>query len=85
MYEYNPNNVNWEKVKEGLNKYIAIMDSFYKLDVSIDANFKKRFNGFYRIKQRPQQFYHSLYSFLEENKNNNKPIQKGYNSQQIID
>jgi hypothetical protein len=71
MNNYDPNNVNWKKVKEGMDKYVVIMDLFHRIDVSKDTNFQKKFNGFYKIRQRSQEFYFSLYNFLEDNKKSN--------------
>ena len=46
------------------------MRKVHETDVSIDAEFQKSFNGFYRMRQRPAAFYKSYYAFLEQNKNN---------------
>jgi hypothetical protein len=61
---------NWEKIKEGVRKYTWIMDNLHKTDVSKDREFQKAFNHFYRIRQKKQVFYDSLYDYLEKNKNN---------------
>ena len=59
-----------EKITVGLTKYCTIMGKLYTTDVSIDREFQKLYNGYYRIRQRPQSFYSCYYNFLEENKHN---------------
>lgn len=57
-------------IEPGLKKYKSIMDKFYNVDVSQDTEFQRKFNGFYRIRQRPKIFYSTYYSFMEKCKNN---------------
>lgn len=66
---YDSNKTDWEKLSVGLEKYQNIMKMLYSVDVSIDKDFQKKFNGFYRIRQRTKEFYELLYNYLEENKN----------------
>jgi len=54
------------KVEPGLEKYQVIMDRFPKVDVSKDAEFQKMYNGFYRVRQRDEEFYNAYYSYMEE-------------------
>jgi hypothetical protein len=56
------------KVQPGLQKYLHIRNLIYNVDVSKNADFKQAFNGFYRMRQRPQLFYDTFYRFMEENK-----------------
>lgn len=42
-----------------------------KSDLTKNEEFKKSFNGFYRIRQRKREFYDALYWFLENHKNGN--------------
>ena len=58
------------KVEPGLSKYLYIMDKLHRTDVSSDLEFQKRFNGFYRMRQRKPEFYEEYYLFMEKNKNN---------------
>ena len=59
-----------ERVLRGIEKYTWIMDRILTVDVSIDTEFQRRFNGFFRMRQRPADFYNCFYTFLEENKHN---------------
>lgn len=56
------------KIEPGLLKYLHIMERINKTDVSKDLEFQKRFNGFYRIRQRKPEFYMEYYNFMEEHK-----------------
>lgn len=59
-----------DKLKPGLNKYISIMDKVNNVDVSKNTDFQRAFNGFYRIRQRKQEFYEKYYTFMESSKAN---------------
>jgi hypothetical protein len=69
-------NVALEKVKPGLDKYIAIMDRVRQVNVSSDKDFQRMYNGFYRVRQRSEDFYNKYFSYMEENKNNNLSYEK---------
>lgn len=57
-----------EKIEVGLRKYIDIMDMLHKVDVSKDMGFQRRYNGFYKLRQRKPEFYKGYYEFMESNK-----------------
>ena len=59
---------NWEGVKVGLEQYQTIMQKLYAVDVSIDRDFQKRFNHFYRMRQRTPEFYNAFYTKLQASK-----------------
>ena len=59
-----------DKVETGIDKYNWIMKRIHEVDVSTDAEFQKHYNGFYRMRQRPTNFYKSYYIYLEQNKYN---------------
>ena len=59
-----------DRVVIGLEKYNRIMKRVHEVDVSTDAEFQRFFNGFYRMRQRPADFYASYYAYLEQNKHN---------------
>jgi hypothetical protein len=56
------------QAREGIYKYLTIMGMFHTVDVSIDRNFQRQFNAFYRIRQRPERWYSEYYSFMESRK-----------------
>lgn len=57
-----------KRAEPGINKYLWIMDRLHKVNVYEDSEFRKAYNGFYRMRQRSGQFYDAYYSFMEENK-----------------
>jgi hypothetical protein len=65
-----------EKARPGLEKYLKIMGMVNKVDVSQNADFQKAFNGFYRVRQRSQNFYDKFYYFMEENKESSPSFEK---------
>ena len=64
---------NWVGVASGLEKYKWIMEKFGEIDVSADREFKKKFNGFYRIRQRTPEFYDVFYKKLQDSKDGKCP------------
>jgi hypothetical protein len=58
-----------ELARKGINQYLAIMEMFPSVDVSVDKTFQRQFNAFYRIRQRPEKWYSEYYSFMESSKN----------------
>jgi len=63
-------NTNWDKVAIGLEQYKWIMNNLSVADVSTDRNFQKRFNHFYKMRQRTPEFYQVFYSKLQVSKTN---------------
>jgi len=61
----------WKKIEEGLNKYKYIMQRFKEVNVENDKDFQKRFNGFYRLRQKSEIFYQTFYRKLESSKGTN--------------
>lgn len=59
------------KVKIGLNKYLWIQNEFKKRDVGKDREFQKKFNGFYRIRFKGEDWKREFYKLLEEGKGKN--------------
>ena len=64
------NDMDIMRIAVGLEKYTWIMEHIYATDVSQDLEFQKKFNGFYRMRQRPASFYKLFFTYLEQNKNN---------------
>ena len=60
----------FDKVQIGIEKYSWIMKRVHETDVSVDIDFQRAFNGFYRMRQHPEHFYRVYYKYLEKNKNN---------------
>lgn len=62
--------VDYKRIQSSLQTYLWIMHRIHETDVSTDADFQRRFNGFYRIRQKPSSFYHIFYHYFEQNKDN---------------
>lgn len=60
----------------GLTKYLVIMDRFNRVDVSRDEHFQKLYNGFYRVRQRKEDFYKKYFSFMEIGKKDNPSFEQ---------
>lgn len=59
-----------EKARGGIRQYLDIMAMFPTVDVSTNETFQRRFNHFYRIRQRSENWYAQYYSFMESGKRN---------------
>jgi hypothetical protein len=60
-----------ERARKGIAQYLEIMELFSNTDVSIDKDFQRRFNGFYRIRQRPPEWYEQYYAYMQSQKGQN--------------
>jgi hypothetical protein len=58
-----------EKARKGITQYLEIMELFPRTDVSVDKGFQRKFNRFYRIRQKPAVWYKEYYSYMEIQKN----------------
>lgn len=56
------------KVKPGVQKYLALMDKLTSVDVADDRTFQRAYNGFYRVKQRAPLWYEIYYRFMQQGK-----------------
>ncbi len=60
-----------KRARKGIGQYLEIMDLFHSTDVSIDTEFQRKFNAFYRVRQRPTNWYKTYYSFMQQQKGKN--------------
>ena len=65
-------NINWTNIQSGVIKYTWIMEFIEKaklnnIDLTIEKEFRTKFNGFYRIRQKPEEFYNQYYLLLNSN------------------
>jgi hypothetical protein len=51
-----------------INKYLDIMKHFSRVDVSLDDDFHRKYNGFYKVRQHSKVFYEKYYAFMEGSK-----------------
>lgn len=57
-----------DRARDGIDQYLEIMDTLHDVDVSRDKDFQRRFNHFYRIRQRSQEWYSAYYDLMEASK-----------------
>lgn len=67
--ELNLNQKVIDNIGIGLTKYNHIIAAIQNTDVSSDIEFQKRYNGFYRMRQRPAEYYSTYFNFMEKQKN----------------
>ena len=58
-----------QRLEKGIQKYIYLRQRLYETNVSLDLEFQKTFNGFFRMRQRSSVFYNDFYNWLELHKN----------------
>ena len=56
------------KTEAGLGKYLEIMDLLHKVDVNTDRDFQRKYNHFYRVQRRSEEFYKRYYDLMEFHK-----------------
>lgn len=60
-----------EDMRKGIKKYIYIMNNVKNVNVSIyKSEFQRKYNGFYRVQRRSENWYKTYFTILETNKNN---------------
>jgi hypothetical protein len=57
--------------KKGISQYLEIMELFPKSNVAMDHNFQRKYNAFYRVRQRNENWYRVYYQFMEDQKGHN--------------
>ena len=57
-----------ERARKGIAQYLEIMELFSDTDVSIDKDFQRKYNAFYRIRQRRPDWYEEYYSYMQSQK-----------------
>lgn len=54
------------KARPGIAQYLEIMEQLPGVNVAEDRIFQRRFNAFYRIRQRPADWYQTYYACMQE-------------------
>lgn len=57
-----------KELRLGIEKYLFLINRLHQVDVSVDREFQKVFNGFFRLRQRSASFYTDYYAFMENKK-----------------
>ena len=58
-----------EKIQAGIEKYQYLRQLLFTTDVSINQDFQRTFNGFFRMGRRTEAYYKDYYQYLQQNKN----------------
>jgi len=53
------------RARKGISQYLEIMALLPAVDVSSDQDFQRKFNAFYRIRQRPREWYQKYYHLMQ--------------------
>jgi hypothetical protein len=53
------------RARKGITQYLWLMRSLHTVDVSANGEFQKRYNSFYRVRQRSAEWYAAYYDLLE--------------------
>lgn len=51
--------------RRGIARYAEIMNLFPTVDVSSDRDFQRKYNGFYRVQRRKEEWYQAYYSLMQ--------------------
>ena len=54
------------KARRGIAQYLDIMTQLPSVNVADDKAFQRRFNAFYRVRQRPANWYETFYACMQE-------------------
>jgi hypothetical protein len=54
------------KARKGISQYLEIMELLPKSNVAENAEFQRKYNAFYRVRQRPAEWYRTYFSFMQE-------------------
>ncbi len=54
--------------KGKIAQYLRIMSMLHKIDVSIDKDFQREFNAFYKMGQKKPDWYKEYFRFMQESK-----------------
>ena len=54
-----------EKARKGIAQYLEIMAMFPSVNAARDQAFQKKFNAFYRIRQRSARWYQAYFGFMQ--------------------
>jgi len=65
-----------KKLKSGVEKYQTIMEKYWSVDITKNQEFQRLYNGFYKIRQRNQEWYSHYYQMLENLKSHNCSFDK---------
>jgi len=54
------------RARTGIARYLNLMDLFPTVNVSADLDFQRQYNGFYKVRQRPSDWYKTYYHIMQD-------------------
>jgi hypothetical protein len=54
-----------DRARLSIGQYLEIMRLFRQTNVAHDQYFQRKYNGFYRVRQRPKEWYQVYYEYME--------------------
>ena len=57
-----------KKINAGIEKYQYLRNRLFTTDVSVDRDFQRMFNGFFKMRQRTKAYYDDYFCYLEQHK-----------------
>ena len=54
-----------EKARTGISQYLEIMKLFPTVNVAENCEFQRKFNAFYRVRQKHRDWYRAYFAYLE--------------------
>ena len=54
--------------QQGIKQYLEIMRLFPRVNVALNEKFQEKYNAFYRVRQRKEQWYQVYYQYMESQK-----------------
>ena len=66
-----------KKAERGIQQYLEIMNLFPNTNVYINRDFQRKYNRFYRVRQRKKEFYDIYYRLMEDLKGKNLVLFSG--------
>lgn len=65
-----------KSAQRGISQYLEIMRLFLDTDVSINKEFQRKYNSFYRVRQRDKHFYETYYQYMQSLKGQDVEFQQ---------
>lgn len=63
-----------DSFQKGMHRYLSIMDNLDKTNVFLDADYQRKYNGFYRMRQRSKSYYYNYFLFLQQHKHHSDQV-----------
>lgn len=57
-----------KRIEKGIAQYQYLRQELFAVDVSADRAFQRAFNGFFRMRQRKEEYYVDFFCYLERHK-----------------